>query len=267
MSKFLLPFAEGLAGRRRFSPAAMVVATLAAAVVISIQSSPVAVGLLILFLLIGGTCVRTRWRTVLSLALRFEIVILFWVLLEPILYGSTVLFTIQTPLGPVNFYAEGLDMGMLLGLRMLALLLLFLTVLSHMTLGEFIDALRTLRVPTVLVSSLLVMLRYIPLFLEEKSRLQEAQLLRGFHRGTRWERIRTLGYAVGSTIDRALNRSVSVYEAMALRGLGTGSAAVGSGFRRPDAVLLLVPILMVVAIQWFFPLVLEVFRSWSLLLL
>ena len=126
-----------------------------------------------------------------------------------------------------------------------------------MSLSEFIGALKTLRIPTSVLGSLLIMLRYIPLFLEERSRMQEAQLLRGFQRGTRWTQIKSLGYLVGSIIDRAMDRSVAVYESMTLRGFGHGMFIVGVGPKRSDLILLLGLIILIFTI--FQQQILEVF--------
>ena len=264
MSRFLLPFAEGQRPRRVFSPAAVLLSTLALAVLTTVQTEPLVVASVICATLVVGTVVRIRWRTVSSLALRFEVIILIWLLLEPVLYGSTVLLTLATPLGSLNVYAEGVRMGTLLALRMFALLLLFLTGLSHLTLAEFVDALRTLRFPAIMIGSLLVMLRYIPLFIEERDRLHEAQILRGFQHGSRWERITSLGYLVGSTIDRALDRSMTVYEAMLLRGFSSHSSLAGSGFRRWDTGLVAGLIAVALGMSYLLPSLLDVVVPWML---
>jgi cobalt/nickel transport system permease protein len=123
---------------------------------------------------------------------------------------------------------------------------LFLAALSHMSLIEFIGALKTLRIPVSILGSLLIMLRYVPLFIEERTRMQEAQQLRGFQRGTLTERIKSLGFLVGSIIDRALDRSVAVYESMTLRGFGHGMFIIGVGPRRKDMLLFLGLFLLIV---------------------
>ena len=87
--------------------------------------------------------------------------------------------------------------------------------------------------------------------------MQEAQLLRGYERGKRWERIKSLGYLIGSTIDRAMDRSISVYEAMTLRGFGKGISFHGVGFRRLDFVFLPLLTLLVLMIYFVLPLLLE----------
>jgi len=257
-AKFLLPFDEGKTKRRLFSSTGLFISAIAVAVVISLQATLSAVLILIGIILFSGWLAGTRWRDVLSLAAKFEMVILFWIIFEPFLYGSTVIFTIATPWGPLSAYSEGLYLGLLLGSRMFAILLTLLAVLSHITLSEFTGALRSLRVPHSIVGSLLIMFRYVPLFMEERSRMQDAQKLRGFSRGQRFERIRSLGYLVGTSINRSFDRSVTAYESMSLRGFGRGPAVPGASLRKSDAILPLILILLILSIPFIFPILLEV---------
>lgn len=237
MGKFLLPFREGRHTTITFSPTAILIASFIMGVILAIQIQVLILFSLLILILLIGTISRTRWRDVLSLAARFEVVVLFWILLLPLFYGTSVIYSMATPWGSLLAYQEGLDLGILIGLRIIGLITLFLAALSHMSLGEFIGALRTLRVPSSVLGSLLIMLRYIPLFIEERQRMQEAQQLRGFERGERMDRIRSLGFLVGSTIDRAMDRSIVVYESMALRGFGRGLFITGAGLKRNDILL------------------------------
>jgi energy-coupling factor transporter transmembrane protein EcfT len=178
--------------------------------------------------------------------------------LMPFLYGETVLLSISLPWGPLMAYQEGLTFGILIGLRMMTMVIMFIAVFSHLSLSEFIGALRTLRVPTSILGSLLIMLRYIPLFMEERQRMQDAQLLRGYNRGDRSERIKSLGYLVGTTINRSFNRSVSVYEAMSLRGFGKGTMVTGSGFKRSDLLLPILLLILIICLPYLVQITLEV---------
>ncbi|MFW9768988.1 MAG: energy-coupling factor ABC transporter permease [Candidatus Thorarchaeota archaeon] len=257
--KFLLPFDEGRQTRGFFSSAGMIVTAIFLAVIISLQISLATTLTIICLIIVAGWFSGTRWNRVLILAAKFEIVILFWVFFEPFLYGSTVILTIQLPWGSsISAYSEGLYLGLLLGSRMFAILLIFLAVLSHMTLNEFIGALWTLRVPSSILGSLLIMFRYIPLFMEERSRMQDAQLLRGFDRGRRFERIRSLGYLIGTTINRSFDRSVTAYEAMSLRGFGKGTTVSGSGFKKSDSLLPLIILTLLVSLPFLVPMLMEV---------
>jgi len=256
--KFLLPFDEGKQRRRLFSSTGLLISSIAVAVVISLQTTLSSVLILIGLIFFSGWLSGTRWRDVISLASKFEIIILFWILFEPFIYGSTVIFTIILPWGPLNAYSEGLYLGLLLGSRMFAILLTILAALSHMTLSEFIGALRTLRIPNSIVGSLLIMFRYVPLFIEERSRMQDAQRLRGFSRGRRFERIQSLGYLVGTSINRSFDRSITAYESMSLRGFGKGAKVPGAGLRKSDVILPLFVVFLILSLPFMFPLIIEV---------
>ncbi|MFW9974829.1 MAG: energy-coupling factor ABC transporter permease [Candidatus Thorarchaeota archaeon] len=256
--KFLLPFNEGKESNRMFSPTGMIISAIALAVIISLQNQLSVVLTIIGVVLIAGWFSGTRWKSVISLATKFEVIILFWVFFEPFLYGSTVILTISTPWGLINAYSEGVYLGLLLGSRMFAILLTFLATLSHMKLVEFIEALRTLRIPASILGSLMIMFRYIPLFMEERSRMHDAQLLRGYSRGKRFERVKSMGYLVGTSINRSFDRSAIVYEAMSLRGFGKGTMVSGSGFKRSDILLPIILIVLVLSLPFLVSIVLEV---------
>jgi cobalt/nickel transport system permease protein len=141
---------------------------------------------------------------------------------------------------------------------MFTILLVILGTLSHMTLNDFIGSLRTLRIPSSILGSMLIMFRYIPLFMEERGRMQEAQKLRGYEKGGRLDRIRSLGNLVGTTIDRSFDRSTRVYDAMSLRGFGRGMMIRGTGFRRTDAILPLLILTLLAILPYIASLISEV---------
>jgi len=256
--KFLLPFDEGRQNRKMFSSTGLFLSSIAVAVIISLQVTLSNVLVLIGLVLVTGWLAGTRWRDVISIAAKFEIVIIFWIIFEPFIYGSTIIFTLTTPWGPLNAYSEGLYLGLLLGSRMFAILLTILATLSHITLTEFTGALRTLRVPNSIIGSLLIMFRYVPLFIEERSRMHDAQNLRGFSKGRRFERIRSLGYLVGTSISRSFDRSVTAYESMSLRGFGMGNEAPGAGLRWTDALIPFAILFLIISLPFIFPILLEV---------
>ncbi|MGY5879600.1 MAG: hypothetical protein RTV31_05085, partial [Candidatus Thorarchaeota archaeon] len=115
MGKFLLPFKEGRASDSRFSPTSIFVSSIFMGILLSLQTELMILLGLIGLVLLFGTLARTRWRVVLSLAARFEVVILFWVLLLPFFYGSTVILSISVPWGQLIAYQEGLEFGILIG--------------------------------------------------------------------------------------------------------------------------------------------------------
>ncbi|MFO7835983.1 MAG: energy-coupling factor transporter transmembrane component T [Candidatus Thorarchaeota archaeon] len=259
MERFLLPFSSARENLERFSPAGIILFSFFLGIVISLQRSIVAVVLIIACILVFGTVAHTAWHRVLPLVTRLELVILFWIFFMPFIFGDTELF--RVPLLNVPLYWEGLELGLFLGFRMMTLLLLFMVTFSHMSLSEFTAGLRSLHIPSSIIASLLIMLRYIPLFVEERETMQDAQALRGYQKGKRWSRIKSTGFMVGSTIGRALQRSESVYEAMLLRGFGRANIMDATGFKRGDTALLLAALFASFFLV-LFPLVTEVFCNW-----
>jgi cobalt/nickel transport system permease protein len=256
--KFLLPFDEGKDSQGMFSSTGMLLSATALAVIISLQNQLSVVLTIIGVVLVAGWFSGTPWRRAVSLSAKFEVIILFWIFFEPFIFGSTIILTINTPWAPLHVYSEGLYLGLLLGSRMFAILLTFLATLSQMHLSEFIGALRTLRIPASILGSLLIMFRYVPLFMEERLRMHEAQLLRGYSHGKRFERIKSMGYLVGTSINRSFNRSATVYEAMSLRGFGKGPMVSGRGFKRSDLLLPLILLVFVAILPSLVSLLMEV---------
>jgi energy-coupling factor transporter transmembrane protein EcfT len=80
--------------------------------------------------------------------------------------------------------------------------------------------------------------------------MQEAQQLRGFEQGERMGRIRALGFLVGSIIDRAMERSIIVYEAMTLRGFGHGMFIRGVRPKRSDAAIFLSLLVLIISLYY-----------------
>ena len=238
MTGFSIPFRPGRGGTRPFSPVAMLVSAVIFALLMSIQSSVPVLFVFTVLVVAGGLLSGSRWKPVLRIVLKLESFILLWILLLPFLYGSTRIAVFSTPWGLLMMNLEGLQLAVLLVLRASTIVLLFILTLSHMTFMDFLSALRAVGVPALLTGALLVMLSYIPQFMQEQTRMREALTLRGLELVSRTDRLRSIGFLLGSVIDRAMARSVRVYEAMALRGFGRSELVVGSGLRRADLFLL-----------------------------
>ena len=174
------------------------------------------------------------------------------------MYGSTIIALLPSPFGMLPLFLEGLTLGATLGLRMFLILLVFMATMSHMTLSEFIGAIRGLRAPPSMIGSLLIMLKYIPQFVQERRSMTESQLLRGLESGKRAGRIRSFGFLIGMTIDRAFDRSLLAYDSMTLRGFDKKLQVSGTGFRRPDFVLPVLVSLLAIVIYMVLPILFEV---------
>ncbi len=258
MSDFLLPFVEGRKSAGAFSSKAMIIASFGTAILVSMQTSLHILFCLALMIVVGGTVSRTRWKSVFSLAAKFEVFVLFWIVMEPFIFGSTVFATLSLPFGTFPLYLEGLMLGIMLSFRMSLIIVLFIATLSHMTLGEFVGAVRGLWMPASIIGSLLIMLRYVPQFINERRVMRESQLLRGLDSAARTGQIRSLGSLVGTTMDRAFDRSTVVYDSMVLRGFGKRFHPSGAGFHRSDVLLLVLVVLLGSAIYGILPIPVQV---------
>jgi cobalt/nickel transport system permease protein len=98
-------------------------------------------------------------------------------------------------------------------LCVLTLLLLTWTTPFHEILGE----LRRLRLPSVMLTTLALMYRYLPVLAEESSRMQRARASRTFVPGRRlvWRSLTTI---IGKLFVRSADRAERIYLAMCSRG-------------------------------------------------
>jgi energy-coupling factor transporter transmembrane protein EcfT len=89
---------------------------------------------------------------------------------------------------------------------------------STLTYSEFIDALTKLRIPSVLVGSLIIMLHYIPILAGSNKKILEAQEMRGKKITSYWQKLKTHAYIMGKTIVMNMERSEKLYESLKMRG-------------------------------------------------
>ncbi|HEY3397212.1 MAG TPA: cobalt ECF transporter T component CbiQ [Armatimonadota bacterium] len=112
---------------------------------------------------------------------------------------------------------------------------------------ELLGALRTLRVPALLVTTLALTIRYLSVLREEAQRMLQARDSRGCPTGLR-RRARVTGSMIGSLFLRSYERAERVGHAMAARGF-TGSFP-GDEPRRLTHPDLLAPLLTVGMMCW-----------------
>ncbi len=85
--------------------------------------------------------------------------------------------------------------------------------------AELVQALRRLRVPSVMLTTLVLLYRYLPVLAEESRRMDRARASRTFSRNRRlaWQ---NLGTILGRLFARAADRAERIYLAMCARGMG-----------------------------------------------
>lgn len=127
---------------------------------------------------------------------------------EPLILGMALLALLTPSAAPVFLSAV-----IKANICVLTMLLLTWTTPFH----EILLVLRRVGVPTVMLSTLALMVRYLPVLAEESKRMQRARASRTFSREQRatW---RNLTVIIGRLFIRSADRAERVYLAMCARG-------------------------------------------------
>ncbi|MFW6359592.1 MAG: cobalt ECF transporter T component CbiQ [Chroococcales cyanobacterium] len=143
--------------------------------------------------------------------------ILAVVLFLPFAAGETTIYS----LGWLEVKQEGVEAVLLIATRFLCILTISLVLFATAPFMTSIKAMRSLRLPDVMVDMTLLAYRYLEEFGETRTTMQRAMRLRGF-KGDRLNRrtLTILAGLAGSLLIRSYERSQRVYQAMILRGYG-----------------------------------------------
>ncbi|MHB1041550.1 MAG: cobalt ECF transporter T component CbiQ [Eubacteriales bacterium] len=139
--------------------------------------------------------------------------------------------------GPFSLFAshEGALRAAVLFLRILTAVTALNILTATTRFRDLMDALRSLRVPAVLVQLVEFTVRYIFVLLDEAQRMRTARRARGFDGGKNlFDRhaFSTIGCFVGTLFLRSLERGERVYNAMLARGY-SGEIAAGQELGLP----------------------------------
>lgn len=143
-----------------------------------------------------------------------------WLVFLSLLFtnGSHPLWVIlQNPFQLV-VYTEGLHLGFLLMLRIMAAVT-WACVLSYSTpMVEILETLRACKIPGVMVDIADLMARYVFILSDTAHNMHDAQVSRTTGRLSWTEKVRNMGKIAGNILFASLDRSERVYNAMLARG-------------------------------------------------
>lgn len=143
----------------------------------------------------------------------FRFLVLLWVVI-PLTYEGTTAW--QT--GWLTWTTQGIELSCQISMKSIAILMIFMSLVSTMHLSTLGRALKRLRLPGKLVHLLLMTYRYIFVIGQEYQRLYTAMKIRGFRPDTSLHSYRTYAYLFGMLFVRASKRAERVHQAMVLRG-------------------------------------------------
>jgi len=168
--------------------------------------------------------------TILNLAFRLKIIeilsrlkllipfVIILTIFIPFYYGDNPLFQFHF-LIPFVMYTEGLEIALIIFLRIILAAYTFLSFFSSLTYSEYIESLTKVRiVPSFLVGSIIIMLHYIPILASSNKKVLEAQELRGKNTTNYWARLKTHAYIMGKNVVNNMERSEKLYESLKMRG-------------------------------------------------
>ncbi|MFX1379057.1 MAG: energy-coupling factor transporter transmembrane component T family protein [Promethearchaeota archaeon] len=190
---------------------------------------------------------------ILKIVSRLKLVIPFVFLITifiPIYVGETLLFHFYIGIR-INVYAEGLNLALVIFLRVFVALIIFMSFFSSLTYSEFINALTRLRLPSIFIGSLIIMLHYIPILAGSNRKIIEAQEMRGKKIISYWQKLKTHAYIMGKSIIMNMERSEKLYESLKMRGFNGKITFASRKFKVIDLVLLISFILMIIYFIFF----------------
>jgi len=180
---------------------------------------------------------------------RFKVVIPFVFLITifiPFYVGDTVFYTFNIGI-TITIYREGLNLAFLIFLRAFGSLFIFLSFFSTLTYSEFISALTKLRIPSILVGSLIIMLHYIPILAGSNKKIIEAQEMRGKKITSYWQKLKTHAYIMGKSIVMNMERSEKLYESLKMRGFSGKITFAQIKVKATDLGLLILFVFMIIS--------------------
>jgi cobalt/nickel transport system permease protein len=173
--------------------------------------------------IIGYYTLGIPWKRLIKrLLIPFSIA---WLVFVSVLFtnGETVLTYIPIGAYHLNIYSEGLSLGILLMLRIMAAVSLA-CILSFCTpMIEILETLRILKVPSIIIDLADMMYRYIFIIEDTGKNMRHAQLSRMGDRSSWLRRIEDTGKIAVYVMIESLDRSVRVYNAMLSRGYNEDS--------------------------------------------
>ncbi|MBF0451561.1 MAG: cobalt ECF transporter T component CbiQ [Candidatus Magnetomorum sp.] len=208
------PFATGHSWIHRIDPRYRIVFSgiISLTIAISNQFPALVTGLFFSMVLVG--LARLNIKAVIKrLTVVFGFLLLIWATL-PLTFEGEALYH----LGPITITRQGVMLSAQMTIKSIAILLIFMALITSMTIVTLGHALHRLRLPDKLVYLLLMTYRYIFVIEAEYQCLQKAIKIRCFKPGTNIHSYKTCAYLIGMLFFRASIRAERVHQAMLCRG-------------------------------------------------
>ena len=169
---------------------------------------------LLLFLIFRGRFFKT-----LNVIATAYVIIFFLGLPSFFLQQGFPLLIIPIGTKQIVLYSIGVFRAIFIWIRGLFSVSIITLYTSTLTMQEFTESLRSIFLPNILVTFILLILRYTPLLYEQGNEIKTAQELRGLSNAPFKRRFAAATSRIGSTLISSAHRGSKVFEGMTLRGL------------------------------------------------
>jgi cobalt/nickel transport system permease protein len=169
---------------------------------------------------------RLPWRLLtLRLAIPFGIA---WLVLLSLLFtnGNHPLWIVFRKPFVLVIYSEGLSLGLLMMLRIMATVTMASLLSFSTPMTEILATLRICKVPGVMVDIAEMMFRYAFIMNDVAINMHYAQICRTVSKISWIERTRNVGHVAAHVILKSVDRSIKIYNAMLARGYSEGSVSL-----------------------------------------
>ncbi|HUT80339.1 MAG TPA: energy-coupling factor transporter transmembrane component T [Candidatus Bathyarchaeia archaeon] len=237
---FLLPFCENLQSKA-ISSISLVIVMITSLVFISLNKSLIKIAIIYCISFILFLTVRARFFRTLKVVFSAFIIIFFLGLPSFFLHKGELWFSLNLGKLTVDFYEGSVYTAIFIwvkGFCSVSIITLFTTVI---TVQEFIQSLRSIFVPNIIVTLILLILRYTPMLFNQGNEIKIAQELRGLSSAPFKRKFAAATSRIGGTLIRSVRKGTEVYEAMLLRGLESSELVTRSSIKWLD--LLVNPII------------------------
>ena len=247
-SYFLLPFRETRNESKFLSPLALLIVTLMTIILMMVTEIFIEdyliliLSIIILYIISFLVLIflRASFLRTVKFVLAASILIFFIGIPSFFLQIGDVMYSVKIGNHILNLYLDGIMKAVLIWLRGILSVSLITLYSTTVTMQEFIQGLRGLFIPNIMVTIILLILRYAPLFFQQGTEISIAQKLRGLEYAPRKRKIAAAGALMGGTLIRSISRGNEVYEAMVMRGMEESFLVRREEIKILDPIILLV---------------------------
>jgi cobalt/nickel transport system permease protein len=173
-----------------------------------------------LVIIVATVLAPIQWRAW-FIGVAFLLVLMAWLSRLPLFFLFRRLLMLSPfVLGVVlvnAFQPVGRDRWLAVAVKSVLCLLTVILISNTTPFSQILRVLKSIRVPTLLITTLALMHRYLFVLMDESERMRRARASRTFTRGRRFH-WHTLATVVGQLFIRASERAERIYDAMCARG-------------------------------------------------